>query len=158
MAAAALEIIIYLPSQSLRTTHSGRAIFHQNASQHAISMNICSYNLTTVYVLPRTYTLTHHQSKITVRVSNWMHIVWYQHKICRNGVPVRVEKFKICTHAWGNTQDRDAWKKHAIPPATYYNYSSLFVRVLDLCYVQFEFLHQLADGGSKGWVGICSRL
>ena len=42
-AAAALEIIIYLPSQSMRTARSARAIFHQNASQHAIHVNIYVY-------------------------------------------------------------------------------------------------------------------
>ena len=58
-AAAALEIIIYLPSQSLRTTHSGRAIFHQNASQHAIPVCVCSNNHTTVHIYGTVHTYTH---------------------------------------------------------------------------------------------------
>ena len=53
-AAAALEIIIYLPSQSLRTARSARAIFHQNVSQHAIHVYMYSYNHTTMHIASHT--------------------------------------------------------------------------------------------------------
>ena len=60
-AAAVLEVIMYyLPSRSMRTTHSARAIFYQNALQHAISKSIYSLTHTSVYVYLRTYTHSTH--------------------------------------------------------------------------------------------------
>ena len=68
-AAAVLEVIMYyLPSRSMRTTHSARAIFYQNALQHAISTSIYSLTHTSLYVYTQNTHIHTPSNGMTMRV------------------------------------------------------------------------------------------
>ena len=156
-AAAVLEVIMYyLPSRSMRTTHSARAIFYQNALQHAISTSIYSLTHTSAYVYLCTYTQNTHT--YTLHQMEWLCVFEIEctlcdinAKICRSPILLLTENYKLCTHPHEHTRSNTRNAYHNA------NYVLLYFFVREsfrFLWTSCRVLHQLAYGGGRGSDGI----
>ena len=150
-AAAVLEVIMYyLPSRSMRTTHSARAIFYQNALQHAISTRIYSLTHTSVHT-HKTHTYTLHQMEWLCVFEIECTLCDINAKICRSPILLLTQNYKLCTHPHEHTRcnTRNAYH-NANYVLLYFFVRESFRFLLTSCRV----LHQLAYGGGTGRDGI----
>ena len=152
-AAAVLEVIMYyLPSRSMRTTHSARAIFYQNALQHAISTSIYIVWLIVVYMYThKTHTYTLHQMEWLCVFEIECTLCDINAKICRSPILLLTQNYMLCTHPHEHTRcsTRNAYH-NANYVLLYFFVRESFRFLLTSCRV----LHQLAYGGGTGRVGI----
>ena len=142
-AAAVLEVIMYyLPSRSMRTTHSARAIFYQNALQHAISTSIYSLTHTSVYVYLCTYTQNTHTHTHSIKWNDYACLKSNAHCVISTPKYAAVPYYysqKTISYVRTHMSIQEVTHETHIIMLTMYYYTSLFVRVLDFCELRVEF-------------------
>jgi len=136
-AAAVLEVIMYyLPSRSMRTTHSARAIFYQNALQHAISTSIYSLTHTSVHT-HKTHTHTH-----SIKWNDYACLKSNAHCVISTPKYAAVPYYyshKNISYVRTHMSIQDLTHETHTIMLTMYYYTSLFVRVLDFFELRVEF-------------------